>query len=80
MDDGVGDVRVLRHQPVLDDVREAVGLEERRVAAEPDVQIEKRMIRRAARADVMAALDLGHAHDDAADVVFAHHDAVREDA
>ncbi len=45
VDDRVGDLRVLRHQPVLDDVRQPVGLVERHVGREPDVQVEERVIR-----------------------------------
>ena len=72
VDDGVRDLRELLHQPILDDVRQAVGFVERRVAAEPDVQIEERVIGRAARADLMAADDFRHGHHHAPDVLLVH--------
>ena len=43
------------------------------------MQIEERVVERAARADLMAADDVRHAHHHAADALFVEHHAVGED-
>ena len=50
------------------------------VAREPDVKIQERVIRRAARADLVAAFHFRDSHHHLADVVLVHHHAVRENA
>ena len=44
VNDRVRDLRERLHQPILDDVRQAVGFVERRVRREPDVQIQEAMM------------------------------------
>ena len=72
---------IARHQPVLHHVRQRVGVVQRHVGRQPDVQIEEHVVGRAARADVMAA---EHARARSArrarDRVLGDHDAIAEDA
>ena len=44
VNDRVRDVRIGLHQAILDDVRQPVGFVQRRAPAEPDVQIEERIV------------------------------------
>lgn len=44
VNNGVGDVRIARHQFVFHDVRDVVRVDERHLRGQPDVQIEKHMI------------------------------------
>ena len=80
VDDRVGDLRVPRHQPILDDVREVVRVGEPHVRRQPDVQVEEHVVGRAARADVMAAEHARHAHHDALEIGVGDDDAIAEDA
>ncbi len=79
MDDRVGDLRVVRHQSILDDVRKRVGVDERRVRRQPDVEVEEHVIGRAARADVMAADHAGNAHHDGLEIRLGDDDPIAQD-
>ena len=57
-----------------------VRLDERHVGRQPDVEIEKHMIGRAARANVMAADHARHAQHDALEIGFGDDDAIAQDA
>ena len=78
MNDRIGDLRVPRHQLVLHHVRELMRLGEPHVGGQPDVQVEEHVVGGAARPDLMAADDAGHAHDDALDVGVGDDDPVAE--
>ena len=80
MNDGVGNLRIARHQPILDDVRQIVRLGQPHVGRHPDVQIEEHVIGRSARADLVAADHARHAHDDALQVGVGDDDPIAEDA
>ena len=57
VDDDVHQLRKLRHEPVFDDVGGGMRRLQRHVAVEPEVQIQERVVRRAAGADLFAADD-----------------------
>ena len=80
MDDGVGNLRIARHQPIFHDVRQCVRLGEPHVGRHPDVQVEEHMVGRAAGPDLVAPEDPRHAHHDAFQVGVGDDDAVAEDA
>ncbi len=54
-------LRIARHDAVLDDVRDAMRLVQPHRRVHPDVQIDKDVIGRSARADVVTAEDFGNA-------------------
>src|SRR3954467_12335305 len=68
VDARIRDLGEALHEAVLDHVRYAVRVAQRRVAREPDVEIEEHVVHRPARADVVAAEHLGHAHHHAPDL------------
>ena len=80
MNDDVHQLRKPRHEPVFDHMRGRMGIFERHVAVEPEVQIQEGVVRRAPGPDLLAADDAGDRLDDLADVAIADDDINGEDA
>ena len=59
MNDGVGNLRIVGHQSILDDVRQRVGVRQMHIGRQPDVEVEKYIVARSARADLMASEHAG---------------------
>ena len=57
-----------------------MGVVERHVRRQPDVEIEEDVVGRAARPDLMAAEHAGDAHDDRSRSAFGYHHLVAEDS
>ncbi len=60
-------------------MRQIVRIGQRHGGRQPHVQIEKHMIRRAARANVMTADHAGYGHDDALEIGIRDHDPIAQD-
>jgi len=64
----VSDLRIALHEQIFHGMRQSVSLSQRRGAVQPHVQIEKHVICRAPRADMVAAKDVGDALHNSADL------------
>src|SRR5439155_23511130 len=80
MDDHVDNLRVARHEPVLDHMRRGVRLLQRGAAVEPEMEVEEDVIGRASSTNSMTTDRLRYGPYDVPHVVFGNDHLVREDA